>query len=188
MIRAFVDRRDCGKHIIVRAGPKASEWGRPYKKSCLGEIDGDSVTLMAFCEPWLIQLLRRWFPRIVGSLAPYVRASARALIADGFKKVHLDRLGDFPRHLVFTKGEKEGKLTMSTMPKAADANLHPGALKAAHGGHPSPHGVDVSTVEAGVAAAMKLFKDGTYACLSLNDTVEMADGRSFFIVERKRLR
>lgn len=109
MIHAFVQRLRCGDHLIVRAGPLATEHGKPYRKSCLGEIDGDSVTLMAFCEPWWVQFLRRWFPRLVGSLVPYVRASTRALIADGFKKVHLDRLGNHPRSLVITQGDEGDK-------------------------------------------------------------------------------
>lgn len=115
MIHAFVQRLGCGEHLIVRAGPLATEHKRPYKKSCLGEIDGDAVTLMAFCEPWWIQFLRRFFPRLIGTLAPYVRASIRALMADGFKNIHLDRLGANPRHLVFTQGEIEGKITMKPL-------------------------------------------------------------------------
>lgn len=129
MIHAFVQRLDPEKqYLLVRAGPLAKEYGDRYRKSCLGEIDGESVTLMAFCEPWWIQFLRRWFPRLVGSLTPYVKASIRALYADGFKKVHLDRLTANPRRLVFTQGDEEGKITMSRkdFPKASAHAVHTG--------------------------------------------------------------
>lgn len=100
MQHAFVERLKCGDHLIVRAGPLAKAYGDPYERACVGEIDGEAVTLMGFESP-------------LGTLPMAVfRAAVRALKSDGFKQVHLDRLTANPRRLVFIQGDEEGKIIM----------------------------------------------------------------------------
>lgn len=115
-MKAFVERLHCGHHLIVRAGPSANAYGDPYERACIGEIDGEAVTLMGFESP-------------LGTLPMAVfRAAVRALEADGFKKVALDREGHNPRRLVVTQGDEEGKITMSRkdFPKASAHAVHTG--------------------------------------------------------------
>lgn len=98
-MHAFVQRLRCGDHLIVRAGPDTKQYGDEYERSCLGEIDGQTVTLMAFSDP-------------NGIPPTFFKAFCTALFDDGFRSVQLDRLTANPRRLVFTNGEN-GEIKMA---------------------------------------------------------------------------
>lgn len=101
-MRAFTEHL-CDHVLIVRAGPLAERFGDPFVSSCMGSKDGKIVTLKAYAESPTPEM---------------TKAAARAILADGFEEVHLDRAGQNPRRLVFTKGEN-GEIRMSKVKKEA---------------------------------------------------------------------
>src|SRR4051812_26753842 len=105
-MHAFVERLRCGDHLIVRSGPDARKYGDPYEWGCLGEIDGEAVTLKAFADP-------------DGIPPKAFQAFCTAILADGFTEVQLDRLTANPRRLVFSKGENGESKWQSRKKKSA---------------------------------------------------------------------
>lgn len=168
-MHAFMEHLKCGGCIYLRAGPEATEYTKPWIWGCHGEKDEKkSVTLVGYN--------RKQMP--TPKLEP-LKAMAEAAIAGGFDCLQFERLGGKnPRKVIF-KHNKEGKLIMTTMPAASDAQSH---TKSAHGS-----AIDLAKAEAGMHVAVSLFKDGTYALLDMKD-VPLADGSELFIVHRKKVK
>lgn len=101
-MHAFVQRLGCGEHVFLRAGPLAKQYGDPWVWGCLGEVIGNAVTLIGYDDK--------------SQPAPSLdalKAMVRAVFEDGFSELNFDRLGGpSPRHVVFSKGDEEGKITM----------------------------------------------------------------------------
>jgi hypothetical protein len=81
----------------------AKEYGDSWDRKCWGEISGDGkvVTLLAYEKEE-----RKRLP------PSYLKAAIRALVADGFKKVDLDRLHENPinhSHTINEKGQIMGQ-------------------------------------------------------------------------------